>query len=432
MATTSATIITGDRDPDCLEDELDLFCTDDDKNIIKLNKVDGTDSIVSATESVVDETEYEDDDDVNIIINNGLMSDNYTNFMNDFIREDLELNIEVKKLILDNIEQYNKQQYGKAIITLYAQDTVIPVTEDAIISSRLTNHVWGTECPYKKFNLKNHECFDYMLNKYRRTMNEISISCNDGSDPDSYEAFFAAIYENMSKPINTVDRRTASRCSENNRTARNFHFFKRFAIIVLKNGTFVDAAIHGYYSSVTDVLKRYKPKRVYCAGNENDTIDAFLKFKHQPFYSELNGKNLHYIGNSLIRNQTSVMFCPQNLKFCAFCRAIDTVLTYYANMKQYRIVPFMRDGLNSTITTNEDTTSRTVQRRRQQQRYKNRNAGLSIPYISQIVENLHSPRYIPFRVLNYKNRMRCEKNKRFRHNGTIDVGSKNIYNNVSR
>lgn len=393
-------------------DVLDLFCTDDDcsdynivedQQCIENNK---SDMCASTTESTDDDDtdDDEEDDGVNIIIENNSMSVNYDQYMNGVIQEDFELNVEIKKLINNNAQQ--RGYFDKPAITLYVQESTIPISVDTVISSRLADHVWGTENQYKQFVLKNQDCFDLMLQKYSHAMN----NSNEFSDGDEYVAFFATIYENMQKNNGIMDYRNGSSSSTKNRF-NNLHFFNKFAIIVLRHGKFVDAAVHGHYSSVTHVLKKYKPTRIYCAGNEHDTIDAFLKFKHQPFYGELATK-IRYIGRVLIHNRTSVMFCPLNLRFCAFCRVIDTILTYYTNLQQNRFIPAVLSNAHQ-----------------HEHRRKNRsNNGKTFrPALRQLVESLKTPRYTPYNVLNYRSRMNFIKRKRLSHHTRRSCHSTNSY-----
>lgn len=420
------------------DDVLELYCTDDDyKRLDNRSLVDDVDhdncTVTRDTDRNNDndnrtlkrdddhDNDDDDDDDgeddgINIIINNNLMSDNYNSYVNDVIQEDLELNIEIKKLINESVKQ--RGYYDRAVVTLYAQDTTIPISTDTVISSRLVNHVWGTEYPYKQFDLKNSECFNAMLQKYRCAMNELSL------DGDDYVAFFATIYENMQKNNNGVDQRTSSTNTAlmQNR-CKNLHFFKKFAIIVLRHGKFVDAAIHGRYSNITDVLKKYKPTRVYCSGSEHDTIDAFLKFKYQPFYNELSGR-VRYIGTTLIRNQTSVMFCSQNLRFCAFCRAIDTILTYYTNLQQQRLIPTIISDNYKQQQQQQPRQWRLLEKNKRKPQGTRRAQNLSrgrqeatrsLPGLRQLVESFKIPCRIPYYLLNNKPRMRFIKHKRLSH-----------------
>lgn len=392
------------------DDVLELCCTDDDYK--RLDNRSLTDDSTDTDKRKHDDGDDDDDDDddeeedgINIIINNNLMSDNYNLYVNDVIQEDLELNIEIKKLINESVKQ--RGYYDRAVVTLYAQDTTIPISTDTVISSRLVNHVWGTEYPYKQFDLKNFECFNVMLQKYRCAMNELSL------DGDDYVAFFATIYENMQKNNNGIDQRTSSNTTLVQNRCKNLHFFKKFAIIVLRHGKFVDAAIHGRYSNITDVLKKYQPTRVYCSGSEHDTIDAFLKFKYQPFYNELNGR-IRYIGTALIRNQTSVMFCSQNLRFCAFCRAIDTILTYYTNLQQQRLIPAIISDKYQQQQQQQTRRWRLCEKNKRSQKplRRRQETSSSLPGLRQLVEGFKIPRRIPYCLLNSRSRMHFIKRKR--------------------
>lgn len=449
------------RHQDCTmsngDDVLDLFCTDDDYNVTTDNN-NGNASIIEKHESDAkgdddddnndgviikasmdnaeendnddddgdkddDEAEEDDDDDddgINIIIQNNSMSDNYDQYMNDIIHEDLELNVEIKKLINENAQQHQQLNYSdRPVITLYAQETTIPISVDTVISSRLSDHVWGTEHPYKQFVLKNKDCFNVMLRKYHHAMNE----SNELSDGDEYVAFFATIYENMQKNNSIMDQRAVMTSSSIQNRFKNLHFFNKFAVIVLRQGKFVDAAVHGHYSSITHVLKRYNPTRIYCVGSELDTIDAFLKFKHQPFYGELGGTRVRYIGRSLIHNRTSVMFCPLNLRFCAFCRAIDTILTYYTNLRQHRLIPTVISNMYQMGQQQQQQR----RQRRQQRRPKDSGKLTFRPRLRQLIECFKIPHCIPYRVLNYKSRMNCIKHKRLSHRARRSSYSTNSY-----
>lgn len=447
------------------------------------NQHESEEKIRENTNIMTDDSD--DDDDVNIIIQQSRVNASYTSYMDELVKEDLELNVEIKSLFAKSLHDRTLNN-NKPIVTLFVQDTVIPIDVDCVISSRLSTLVWGTELPYKKYELKNVDCFDDMLLKYKNTMMRNDDACEDS---DKFIAFFATIYENMQKNGHYfADQRSVQReqrransgvvddSNHNNNClgtrSKKLHFFHKFAVIVLKNGHFVDAAIHGFRSSVTAVIKKYKPERIYCIGGTADTIDAFLKFKHQPFYSELYN-NVRYIGNKLIRNQTSIMFCPVNMKFCAFCRATDTILTYFTNLRQHRTLPVddavlkiprhrsccrktlslsrpqterskddradVIDKIDSSSGDDDDESNRgrnkqsDDRRRNHDQRHHHRRRQQQrpqrFPRLSTLVDEFKIPTKLPYRVLNSRPQMRCEKyrrlgSKRVRptNNGTYVVG----------
>ncbi|MGI4816401.1 MAG: hypothetical protein ACRYE7_00175 [Janthinobacterium lividum] len=321
-----------------------------------------------------DSEEYDDDDDddsVNIIIAKHGMDDSaYHDFIDSSVDHDSALNNEIKTLVSDIVHRnINVQNNQENTVTIFAQQTPIPIPMDTVISPLLAAHVWGLERNYQKFIMRHHESFNKLIVNY---MKPTSQTLNQ-PDFGTTVAFFSAVYENLSKTTTTItnNKNTGLQKFENNTnnnasakfellaeygnggpeegeisenmpqwkqfTKQNL-FFKDFSVIIIRNGEFIDAAIHGKYGSVTAVLKKYDPKIIYCIGNERDPIDAFINYKYQPFYSALKSR-VRYITGSLFRSNSTLMFCPNNAKYCSFCRCVDTILTHYITVNINKIIP---------------------------------------------------------------------------------------------
>jgi len=314
----------------------------------------------------------DEDDDVNIIIGkHGMGDDTYQDFIDSHLDKESALNNEIKILVSEivhrNINMRNNQENT---VTIFAQQTPIPIPIDTVISPQLSTHVWGLEHNYKKFNIRHSESFNKLVNNYMKPVNRTS----NHSDFGKTIAFFSAVYENLSKSTTTLTNRGQNKTnlprfqkntngasvesamsvehtdadleegeipgnrSQGKRLINKNLFFKDFSVIILHDGEFIDAAIHGKYSSISEVLKKYDPTVIYCMGNERDPINAFVNYKYQPFYSALRSR-IRYVTGSLFRSNSTLMFCPQNAKFCSFCRCIDTILTHYININITNIIP---------------------------------------------------------------------------------------------
>jgi len=329
-----------------------------------------------------------DDDeagDVNIIIGkHGMGDDSYQDCIDSRLDKDSALNNEIKILVSEIVHRnINIRNNQENTVMIFAQQTPIPMPMDTVISPQLTAHVWGLEHNYKKFNIRHSESFNRLVKNYMKPVNRTPTHPDFGKTI----AFFSAVYENLSKSTTTL----TNRCQNNvQRFRKNTNgasvesalsvehadadleegeisenksqwqqiinknlFFKDFSVIILHDGEFIDAAIHGKYSSISEVLKKYNPTIIYCMGNERDPINAFVNYKYQPFYSALRSR-IRYVTGTLFRSSSTLMFCPQNANFCSFCRCIDTILTHYININITNIIPleFSERNINKYPKTN--------------------------------------------------------------------------------
>jgi len=344
-------------------------CVKNNQDYVHLDAAVVAEVKVPVTEIISSDDE---DDDVNIIIGkHGVGDDSYQDFIDSYLDKDSALNNEIKILVSEIVHRnINMRNYQENTVTIFAQQTPIPIPIDTAISPQLSAHVWGLEHNYKKFNIRHSESFNKLVNNYMKPVNRTS----NHSDFGKTIAFFSAVYENLSKSTTTLTNRGQNKINlprfQKNTNGASVEsamsvehtdadleegeisgnesqwkqlinknlFFKDFSVIILHDGEFIDAAIHGKYSSISEVLKKYDPTVIYCMGNERDPINAFVNYKYQPFYSVLRSR-IRYVTGSLFRSNSTLMFCPQNAKFCSFCRCIDTILTHYININITNIIP---------------------------------------------------------------------------------------------
>lgn len=109
----------------------------------------------------------------------------------------------------------------------------------------------------------------------------------------------------------------------------------------MKNGNFVDAAIHGVSNNINQVLDIFKPKKIYCLGSVGSTIDAFINYIHQPFYASLYGKIVYVNCTSMQKVISKIIFCAQNQPFCSICRCLDTIMIFYNQLSMKELLPII-------------------------------------------------------------------------------------------
>lgn len=207
-------------------------------------------------------------------------------------------------------------------IVIVAENIPIPISANTELSTRLREHIWGVETyNYKPFELRQRDLFNTVIREMVK----------DKKYPDygEYVAFFAAIYNKFSSttPQNRHKHNTANRQSTST-GPKPLLFYHEFTLMILRNGEFVDAAIHSMHNSVNGLIEKYKPTKIFCIGHEGDPLSDFINYKWQPFHATLRDR-ITYIGDRFTNTPNKIVFCSRNSIYCSFCRCVDTIFSYY-------------------------------------------------------------------------------------------------------
>lgn len=224
---------------------------------------------------------------------------------------------------------------------------IIPILDNSIpISDHLRSLIWKNEVPYKPYIMKNPELFENLIK---------IIDFTKQQHLGEYIAFFAAKYHTITRDVWQNNYNTGNFEQKFYKSlCKNLYFYNDFSVIILKDGKFIDAAIHGVYSNVNRVIEKYNPKVVFCLGTTDSALSTFMNYPYQPFYQSLYHR-IVYVSGHVQDTIGKILFCIQNKMFCSFCRCIDTIVTYYKRLRISAILPLQilntKQNQNNTVQT---------------------------------------------------------------------------------
>lgn len=323
------------------EDVLEIdtpYIVEGDEMKFQENMLENTAAAENTTNEGVSDDDDDEDDGINIVIGETQLSKMEHFQFHDYnimksLTNDVETTEELKQLMEKSL---NANSANVIPITIIYDEIIIPILDHSQpISDHLRCLVWKNEVSYRRYFMKNNSLFEKLIE---------TIAANNKTNIGEYVAFFAAKYQKMKRDIWKTNHNNNHYTNgdfnqqDNNSMYKNLYFYNEFSIIVLKDGKFVDAAIHGLYSSINSVINKYKPKKIYCYGTENSAIGAFIRYPYQPFYESLHTR-VQFVAGRMQNEMAKIMFCHQNKMFCAFCRCIDTIITYYKQLKLQDLMP---------------------------------------------------------------------------------------------
>ncbi|XP_025205859.1 uncharacterized protein LOC112602137 isoform X2 [Melanaphis sacchari] len=358
-----------------------------DKQPTKEAMIPLDDTVENAKVKIIDDNgkDADDDDDssdddtnsVNVIINDWRPPEHELDDLldaNDFHDEKEFINLptqEVNQLVLKNIEK-TRSNSPRRYILIYVNGITIPVAvENTKLSAAIQYNIWyPPKCTRTDYKMIAVDSFNKkMMNMYSQFVENTNRKCDDGCRNGEYVGYFAAMYDNavngnisssnhLSKDpngcgdcmeicvenefYNPSDSRVEKIGQSSKYKDSKLYFFKEFSLIIMKNGQFVNASIHGLVNSIEDLLDRYNVKTVYVNCDPGTSLDTFLSYKHQPFYRALHSRKLVYLIGYLKYNIGTLPYCSRNNAYCSFCRCINTITKHYKieniNIKNARMI----------------------------------------------------------------------------------------------
>lgn len=211
-------------------------------------------------------------------------------------------------------------------ITVQYHNQLILIPTNVAISSRLSTLFWPQSLVYEERKLPFVNEFNRFMAKAKENIMETGNKYPDGIDISETIAIFGSTYKKSTISLDNANN------SQNFNTKSDDDGFKRcntgiyryydFAILIVKNGSVIDYAIHGYASNINEAIFKYNPVRIYYNAMPNDALDVFLRYPYQPFYSATFDK-LTPIKAHIIRDNFNILaFCERRSAFCALCNCL--------------------------------------------------------------------------------------------------------------
>lgn len=203
-----------------------------------------------------------------------------------------ELEREVTELVRQSLQPTTTR-----IVVAHSRGQLLLVPEHTPISVRLATVAWGATRPYEQSTLPHQAVLQQTI-AAAHCVNGATYA--DGfpraSEPPRTIAIFGARYEptmcanfavlrqpsaSMAAPLPTTT--TAASSASPLKLCR----YHDFAVVIVRNGTVVDHAVHRTTSNVAECLNQHAPERVYYNATEGDPLDVFVRYRWQPFYRAL-------------------------------------------------------------------------------------------------------------------------------------------------
>lgn len=333
-----------------------------------------------AIDDDVDDDDYEDN--INVSIRNPSI-DEIKAFYKDqempYINQDIQLQSEINELIRKSIQPKTHK-----LITAMYQKRLITIESAQVISPRLTNVLWGAPLPYMVPMRPNP--FEILTSYFKKMQRECGnceqtgTYCNGRWPVDETFGIIAAVYSKTTTTINTLPsllrqqqqqmqqhqqlnsrllqqqqlEHAMSKMAMNNplnglpqpsrlRTNKSpngntvngavavkstpLYRYYDFTLLIVRNGEVLNYAIHGHHSNFTSLINEYQPRQVFCNAAAGDSLDTFLRYEYQPFYSALSGR-LRLLKLNLIPLWNYISFCSRRDSFCSFCQALRYLNTF--------------------------------------------------------------------------------------------------------
>lgn len=227
---------------------------------------------------------------------------------------DLELLTEVKSLITMSLYPRITKT-----ITISLYDQLIMVPTDVIISSRLSQLIWKTPLEYKPLPLPFMSHCNAQIDLVRKICKDLE-TYPDGVPISETVMVFAATYD---RPNNGQPTRTKS---------ANIYLYQDFAAVIIKNGYVIEHAIHGYASNINGMILTHKPIRIYYNASVGDSLDTFLNYRYQPFYTAMNGLLTPLRMSRSFDFCRAIVFCARHRLFCALCTTMRDTYNIFMNI----------------------------------------------------------------------------------------------------
>lgn len=280
------------------------------------------------------------DVDPKIILNNNDLLDESTGLLTEYTNNDDDI------LLRSEIEKIKQISIDSTVETIAAYDNIknivfyIPI--DLPISSRLRDYLWNTSCICENEPLRFESCdvFEEFLEKKYKTFSNDCIG------------FFGYHYWKNGKTFKLTpkDGKIGNK-PEREKTLHGCFVFDDFSLIIMKNGKIIDYAIHGVENNVNEIIRKYKPIKIFYSGKSNDPISVFLKYKYQPF-SEFSESFVPI--QMYLKKYVVIQNCKRKSEYCSFCNANQFVLNYYdyeqKKMEEHRAHRDISIGEYSQIT----------------------------------------------------------------------------------
>lgn len=265
----------------------------------------------------INEMEVDDDNDGQLDDS----SDNDDDGIDVFIGLDLEIKNEIKQLLKNITPRLDG-------VTIEVNGSLIAVPKDVAISQRLRTMVWGAHLmrtqtkPYRFLNANEFETILKQNPKFAVPTDGKTIG------------FFGAIYAKPGRTTyitnstfvdKSINHRNSYQHLNQDNTNRSYHIYKEFTLIIMRDGRVLDMAVHGSIGNLEVLVENYKPTEIYCLGSEQTSLWHFIQYKYQPFssFSHL----FKFLPVNF--NYEVIQFCPFQMQFCSFCRAINTAMAFY-------------------------------------------------------------------------------------------------------
>lgn len=323
-----------------------------------------------------EDDDYEDN--INVSIRNPSI-DEIKAFYKDqempYINQDIQLQSEINEIIRKSIQPKTHK-----LITAMYQKRLITIESTQVISPRLTNVLWGPPLPYMAPMRPNPlEILTSYFKKMQRecgNCEQTGTYCNGRWPVDETFGIIAAVYSKTTTTINTLPsllrqqqqqqqqqssnilqqqqlEHAMSKLAMNNplndlpqpRRVRNnknngnmvngaiavkstpLYRYYDFTLLIVRNGEVLNYAIHGHHSNFASLINEYQPRQVFCNAIAGDSLDTFLRYEYQPFYSALSGR-LRLLKLNLIPLCNYISFCYRRDSFCSFCQALRYLNTF--------------------------------------------------------------------------------------------------------
>lgn len=322
----------------------------------------------------IDDDDYEDN--INVSIRNPSI-DEIKAFYKDqempYINQDIQLQSEINDIIRKSIQPKTHK-----LITAMYQKRLITLESTQVISPRLTNVLWGAPLPYMAPMRPNP--FEILTSYFKKMQHECGnceqtgTYCNGRWPVDETFGIIAAVYSKTTTTINTLPsllrqqqqqqssnlvqqqqlehamskmamnnplndlpqpRRMRANNNNSNSTVNGavavkstpLYRYYDFTLLIVRNGEVLNYAIHGHHSNFASLINEYQPRQVFCNAIAGDSLDTFLRYEYQPFYSALSGR-LRLLKLNLIPLCNYISFCSRRDSFCSFCQALRYLNTF--------------------------------------------------------------------------------------------------------
>lgn len=220
---------------------------------------------------------------------------------------DVQLESELNRLVAVTMRPGNLSR----CIAAECGNTPLLIPHQMAISARMASALWGFARSYEAATLQYGDCF----------MQQIGLGSwyADGYPvAGTTVAVFGSKYQRSSFL-------SAGPAGSTGPVVNSVYRHVDFAVIILRNGAIVDHAIHKRYSNVSACLARHCPDRVYYNARLGDSLDLFMRYEYQPFYTALAGRLCPLVLPHYPDCPVTVSLCKTFDFMCAFCQCLRNI-----------------------------------------------------------------------------------------------------------